>query len=139
FSPYPAWYGEENDGRWFVHAKMGEFYLEQAWLAVAEREFRGVLAAIPPGKPHWGRSPARREAAYGLARTAALHGNYTEALTWLDNAPGEDNNGCGNAHAAEAAENYPRKAVWTLASKPSPTTVSDLEAIMRGRFSPLES
>ena len=128
-----------KDGKWLFRAVLGQTYLEQRWVDEAEQEFQNVLRAVPPGEPDWGKSLARQISAYGLARTYALRGSYTEALTWLARAPGEYNGGCGNANEAEAVRNYPLKVVWASANKPFSTAVMEFQAIMEGRFTPMEN
>ena len=128
-----------KDGQGILRAVQGQIYLEQGWLEEAEREFQSVLATVPPGEPHWGKSYARKMSTYGLAHTCALRGSYGSALTWLARAPGEYNGGCGNANEAEAARNYPLQVVWQAAQKPFSTSVPELKAIMEGQFTPMES
>lgn len=131
-----AW---DTDGNWRFRATLGEVYLEQSWCATAEREFRSVLSGIPPAQGGWGKSGSRQTATYGLARICALRGAYAEALALLARAPDEYRSGCGNCMEGEEAYNYPRKIVWTIASKPYSVAVSELKDVMRGRFDPLTS
>ncbi|MCW3052328.1 MAG: hypothetical protein JWN14_1498 [Chthonomonadales bacterium] len=128
-----------KDGKGLLRAVIGQIYLEQGRLPEAEHEFQSVLATVPPGEPHWGQSWARQMSTYGLAHSNALHASYGEALKWLARAPGEYNEGCGNANEAEAVANYPLKVVWTVARQPFASAEPELKAMMGGQFTPMES
>ena len=130
----PYW---KTELRWFFHAELGQIYLEQGWLDEAKQEFQSVLSAIPPNKQGKGYR-TRKWAAYGLARVNMLSGSYETALGWLTRVPKEYSNGCGNANEAEAADNYPLKIVWTVASKPFPIAERELQDMMHGHFTAME-
>ena len=133
----PNW---SQDGKWLFCAELGGIYLQEAWLDDAEREFRGVLAAIKPRRDQIRMgSVARQISAYGLARVCALRGSYTDALKWQADAPTEYSSGCGNANDAEEMNHFPELAVWNVACKPYPAATRELEAVMSGRFSPMAS